>query len=80
MPPQWRCSPDQSASLCLRAKDHLEGSKVAVFPEPLRPTERPVQQRSGLAVTKEWRPRRRRTTRLPTEEWATQRRQMVGYR
>ena len=34
MPPQWRCSPHQSAkvsSLCLRAKDHLEGTKVAVF-------------------------------------------------
>ena len=35
MPPQWRCSPHQSAkvsSMCLRAKDHLEGTKVAVFP------------------------------------------------
>ena len=34
MPPQWRGSPHQSAkvsSLCLRAKDHLEGTRVAVF-------------------------------------------------
>ena len=33
--PQVRCSPHQSAkvsSMCLRAKDHLEGTKVAVFP------------------------------------------------
>ena len=40
MPPQWRCSPHQSAkvsSLCLRAKDHLEGTKVAVFPCPCAP-------------------------------------------
>ena len=30
------------------------------LPEPLRPTRRPVRQRSGLAVTEEWRPGRRR--------------------
>ena len=56
MPPQWRCSPHQSAKVsseCLRAKDHLEGTRVAVF---LRfcATKRPVRQRSGLAVTEEW--------------------------
>ena len=41
--------------------------------EPLRPTSRPVRQRSGLAVTEEWRPGRRRATWLPEEEQATQR-------
>ena len=32
---------------------------MAVFPPLLRPTERPVRQRSGLAATEEWRPGRR---------------------
>ena len=45
------CSRDVS-SMCLRAKDHLEGTKVAAFPSLLRPTESPDQQRSG------WRPPR----------------------
>ena len=52
--------------LCLRAAG-------GGLPEPLRPTESPGRQRSGLAATKKWRPGRRRTTRLPTEERATQR-------
>ena len=59
--------------MSLRAKDHLEGTKVAAFPSVLRPDRksRPAAQR--LAATKEWRPGRRRATRLPTEERATQR-------
>ena len=60
------------SSMCLRAKDHLEGTKVAVFPSLCAPQERPVRQRSGLAVTEEWRPGRRRATWLPEEEQATQ--------
>ena len=44
------------SSMCLRAKDHLEGTKVAVFPSLCAPQERPVRQRKGLAVTEEWRP------------------------
>ena len=59
--------------MCLRAKDHLEGTKVAVSPSFCAPQESPVRQCSGLAVTDEWRPGRRRATRLPTEERATQR-------
>ena len=51
--------------MCLRATDHLEDTKVAVSPSLLRPTVRPVRQRSGLAVTEEWRPGRRRATQLP---------------
>ena len=50
MPPQWRCSPHQSAkvsSLCLRAKDHLEGTKVAVFPRYCAPQK--VQTGSAAA-------------------------------
>ena len=43
------------------------------LPEVLRPTERPVRQRSGLAATDEWRAGRRRATGLPEEERATQR-------
>ena len=39
------------SSMCLRAKDHLEGTKGSGLPEPLRPARRPVRQRSGLAVT-----------------------------
>ena len=54
-------------------KDHLEGTKVAVFPSLSAPQESPDRQRSGLAATEEWRPGRRRATRLPTEERATQR-------
>ena len=42
-----------------------EGTKVAVFPSLCAPQERPVRQRSGLAVTEEWRPGRRRATWLP---------------
>ena len=38
----------------LRAKDHLEGTKVAVSPSLCAPQERPVRQRSGLAVIEEW--------------------------
>ena len=64
--------------LCLRAKDHLR-IPGGGLPEPLRPTESPGRQRSGLAATKKWRPGRRRATRLPTEELATKRRQMVGH-
>ena len=60
-------------SMSLRAKDHLEGTKVVVFPSLCAPQERPVRQRSGLAVTEEWRPGRRRATWLPEEEQATQR-------
>ena len=47
-------------SMCLRAKDYFEGTKVAVSPSLCAPQERPVRQRSGLAVTEEWRPGRRR--------------------
>ena len=62
------------SSMCLRAKDHLEGTKVAAFPSLCAPRKSPGRQRSGLAAaTKEWRPGRRRATRLPTEERATQR-------
>ena len=43
-------------SMCLRAKDHLQGTKVAVFPRKSRP----AAQR--LAATEEWRPGRRRAT------------------
>ena len=50
------------SGMCLWAKDHLEGTKVAVFPSLCAPQERPVRQRSGLAVTEEWRPGRRRAT------------------
>ena len=64
--------------MCLRAKDHIEGTKVAVFPGLCAPRERPVRQRSGLAVTEEWRPGRRRATRLPEEEQATQRHELRG--
>ena len=39
--------------MCLQAKDHLEGTKVAVSPSLCAPQERPVRQRSGLAVTEE---------------------------
>ena len=52
MPPQWRCSPHQSAKVsseCLRAKDHLEGTKVAVFPFPCAPQ----KDQSGSAA--DWR-------------------------
>ena len=65
------------SSMSLRAKDHLEGTKVAVFPSLCAAQESPVRQRSGLAVTKEWRPGRRRATWLPEEdpetsaEWMT---------
>ena len=48
--------------------------------EPLRPKRRPVRQRSGLAVTEEWRPGRRRATRLPEEEQATQSDELSGQR
>ena len=40
MHPQWRSSPHQSAkvsSMCLQPKDHLEGTKVAVFPSLCAP-------------------------------------------
>ena len=50
MPPQWRCNPHQSAkvsSMCLRAKDHLEGTKVAVFPRYCAPQK--VQTGSAAA-------------------------------
>ena len=66
-------------SMCLRAKDHLEGTKVAVLPSLCAPQE----DESGSAA--DWRspksdePGRRRATWLPEEEQATQRRQMVGY-
>ena len=64
-------------SLCLRAKDHLEGTKVAVFPRDCAPnTQSPDRQRSGLAATEEWRPGRRRATWLPEEEQATQRHEL----
>ena len=53
---------------------------VAVSPSLCPPQERPVRQRSGLAVTEEWRPRRRRATRLPEEEQATQRNELSGRR
>ena len=68
MHPQWRCSPHQSArvsSLCLRAKDHLEGTKVAVFPRYCAPQERPVRQRTGG--------HRRVATRETTGDLATRR-------
>ena len=55
---------------------HLE----AAFPRYCAPRERPVQQRSGLAVTEEWRPGRRRATSLPEEEQATQRHELSGRR
>ena len=54
----------------LRAKDHLR-TPGGRLPVRLRPKERVVRQRSGLAATKEWRPGRGRATRLPTEERAT---------
>ena len=80
MPPQWRRSPHhQSAkvsSKCLLAKDHLEGTKVAVFPS-LRPTESPAAQRTGghRGVTT-----RKTTGDLATRMGqATRRRQVVGY-
>ena len=41
------------SSLCLRAKDHLR-TPGGGLPEVLRPTARPVRQRSGLAATEEW--------------------------
>ena len=50
MPPQWRCSHRQSAkvsSMCLRAKDHLEDTKVAVFPRYCAPQK--VQTGSAAA-------------------------------
>ena len=43
-------------------EDHLEGTEVAVFPSLCAEQGRPVRQRSGLAVTEEWRPGRRRAT------------------
>ena len=48
------------------------------LPDVLRPTERPVRQRSGLAATEDWRPGRRRATWLPEEEQATQRHELSG--
>ena len=57
-------SPHQSAkvsSMCLRAKDHLR-TPGGGLPEVLRPTESPDRQRSGLAVTEEWRTGRRLAT------------------
>ena len=50
------------SSMCLQAKDHLGGTKVAVFWSLCAPQERPGRQRSGLAVTEERRPGRRRAT------------------
>ena len=50
------------SSMCLWATDHLEGTKVAVFPSLCAPARRPVRQRSGLAVTEEWQPGRRWAT------------------
>ena len=47
------------SSMCVRAKDHLR-TPSGGLPEPLRSTTRPVRQRSGLAVTEDWRPGRRR--------------------
>ena len=41
------------SSMCLWAKDHLESTKVAVSPSLCEPQERPVRQRSGLAVIEE---------------------------
>ena len=67
-------------SMCLRAKDNLEGTKVAVSPSLCATQERPVRQRSGLAVTEEWRPGRRRAIWLPEEEQATQRDELSGRR
>ena len=65
------CSRDVS-SVSLRAKDHLEGTKVAAFPRYGAPQKvQTAAQR--LAATEEWRPGRRRATQLPTEERATQR-------
>ena len=66
------------SSMSLRAKDHLEGTKVAVSPEVLRRKQSPDRQRSGLAATEEWRPGRRRATWLPEEEQATQRDELSG--
>ena len=64
-------------SMSLRAKDHLEGTKVAVFPGTAPKTKsRPAAQR--LAATEEWRPGRRRATWLPEEEQATQRHELSG--
>ena len=67
------------SSMCLRAKDHLEGTKVAVFPSLCAPRE----DQSGSAA--DWQPPRNGDQEdvgrpgYPTEERATQRRQMVGY-
>ena len=72
-------SAHQCPRMCLRAKDHLR-TPCGGLPEPLRPTTRPVLQRSGLAVTEEWRLGRRRATRLPEEEQATQRQELSGRR
>ena len=71
-------SAHQCPACALRAEDHLEGTKVAVFPSLCAPRERPVRQRSGLAVTEEWRPERRRATWLPEEEQATQSDELSG--
>ena len=65
------------SSMCLRAKDHLEDTKVAVFPRYCAPQDR---QHSGLAATEEWRPGRRRATWLPEEEEATQSDELSGQR
>ena len=42
--------------LCLRAKDHLEGTKVAAFPSLCAPQKVQSGSAAGLAVTDEWRP------------------------
>ena len=42
------------------------------------PRERPVRQRSGVAVTEEWRQGRRRATWLPEEEQAIERDELSG--
>ena len=79
-PPQWRCSPHQSAnvsSMCLRAK-RPRGHQVAVFPRYCAP---PQDQSCSAA---DWRPPKsgdqQDDGRLDHPRGqATQRRQMVGF-
>ena len=54
------------------------GHQGGGLPEELRRTQSQDRQRSGLAVTEEWRPGRRRATWLPEEEQATQSDELHG--
>ena len=71
-------SAQQCPACASRQKDHLR-TPGGSLSEPLRLTERPVRQRSGLAATEEWRPGRRRAVTQRQRE-PTQRLELSGRR